>query len=102
MKRVRETVHLRRNKPTGWAFDMADVRAAKAHDVVWVRLEEQERGVTYLARLDIIIARGEPFDYGCGRQLCLAEGYWGIESRTASRIYAPKAPVQLTLFGGQS
>ena len=78
VKLVWQSQHLRRSPFEGWAADAADVVAAKTLGLRWVRLDEQEHHTRFWASIDDVLHKGRPFDYGCGKQLCLALSAWHV------------------------
>ncbi len=95
LKQVRTSVHLRRKPFVGWAADVADVLAARALGVQWIRLDDIETGQRYWAAVNDLAYAGQLFDYGFGPQLCLALERWHVGERSPE-----PEPMQAEIWGG--
>jgi hypothetical protein len=100
VKRVWASRHLRRKPFAGWALDLADIALAEQAGACAVVLQEQEFQRVYVARLELVRRKGQPFDYGCGPQVCLALGLWRTDGDALDDSPSPETPLQLGLFGG--
>ena len=98
LKRVRASKHMRQRPFAGWAADVSDALAARALGVEWLRLDDVETGRRYWASVNELCYRGQLFDYGFGKQVCLALDRWQVGPNPPETESEPEAALQPPLF----
>ena len=75
VKRVRESKH-RLRVADAWGVDLQLVERARDEGVCRIRLDEEERGISYLSTPRFLLEHGFQQDFGHGRQVFLPRSQW--------------------------